>query len=158
MEVFYPDGPLYKVMWAADGANIIWNIEQEEPDATCTALASLLNKYLDVLAWATSCEDYYHRWLAADDATIYDLNAPVIADMLKAIKQFNQQEQHNLYYWYGIDRTESLDFHWQRSPLSGEQLLKLPSSFSAANRYIAPTDFLVFPADSSLCPNHLLST
>jgi hypothetical protein len=90
MEILYPNGPLYKVMWAADGANIIWNMEQEEPDAACATLASLLNKYLDVPAWTTSYEDYYHRWLATDDATMYDLGAPVIANMLEAIKQFNQ--------------------------------------------------------------------
>ena len=50
MKLFCPNGPLYKVMWAADGANIIWNMEQEEPDATCVALGSLLNKYLAVAA------------------------------------------------------------------------------------------------------------
>jgi hypothetical protein len=137
-------------MWAADGANIIWNMEQEEPDATCVALGSLLNKYLAVAAWAKSYEDYYHQWLEADDTTIYRLDAPLVASMRQAISQFNQQEQYKLYYWFDIDRTTATDFHWQRSPLSGEKLLELPSSFSFVNRYIAPTDFLVLPADSSL--------
>jgi hypothetical protein len=150
MESFYPNGPLYKVMWAAAGTNIIWNMEQEATDATCATLVSLLNKYLDVPAWVESYEDYYHRWLAVDDATIYDLGAPVVATMLDAIKRFNRQERYNLYYWFDIDRTESPNFHWLRSPISGETLKELPSSFSAANRYLAPTDSLVFPADSSL--------
>jgi hypothetical protein len=150
MEIFYPNEPLYKVMWAAEGTNIIWNMEQEEPDATCATLASLLNEYLDVPAWVKSYADYYHQWLTVDDATIYDLSSPLVATILNAIRQFNQHERHNLYYWYDIDRTESSDFHWQRSPLSGKKLLELPSSFSAANRYLAPTDFLVFPANYSL--------
>jgi hypothetical protein len=137
-------------MWAADGAHIIWNMEKEEPDATCVAVGALLNKYVDVTAWAKSYENYYHQWLEADDTTIYRLEAPLVASMRYAISQFNQQEQHKLYYWFDIDRTDPTDFHWQRSPLSGEELLELPSSFSAVNRYLAPTDFLVFPADFSL--------
>lgn len=148
MEIFYPDGPLYKVMWAGEGTNIIWNMEQEEPDATCASLASLLNKYLATPAWVKSYEDYYQQWLTVDDATIYDLGSPLVATMRHAIRQFNQRERHNLYYWYDIDRTESVALHWRRSPLSGEKLLELPGCFSAANRYLAPTDFLVFPADS----------
>lgn len=150
MEEFYPNGPLYKLMWAADGANIIWNMEQEEPDAICAALVSLLNRYLNIPAWVESYEDYYHRWLVDGDVTIYNLEAPLVAAMLDAIKRFNQQEQYNLYYWYDVDRTEASDFQWRRSPLSGEKLLKLPGSFAVANRYIAPNDFLVFPADSFL--------
>lgn len=150
MKLFSPNGPLHKVMWAAEGANIIWNMEQEEPDASCAALAALLHTYIDVPAWATSYEDYYHQWLAADDLTIYNLDAPIVASMLNAIKRFNRQEQYKLYYWFDIDRTESSDFRWQRSPLSGERLLQLPDSFSSVNRYISPTDLLVFPDISSL--------
>jgi hypothetical protein len=70
--------------------------------------------------------------------------------MLGAIKEFNAQEPWKLYYWFDIDRAAMPDFCWQRSSLSGEKLLELPSSFSSVNRYIAPTDCLVFPADSSL--------
>jgi hypothetical protein len=150
MKLFRPNGPLYKVMWAADGANIIWNMEREEPNATCVTVGALLNKYLAVAAWAKSYEDYYHQWLEADDTTIYRLDAPLVASMRHAISQFNQQERYKLYYWFDIDRTESSDFCWQHSPLSGEKLLELPRSFSSVNRYIAPIDFLVFPADSSL--------
>lgn len=150
MKLFNPNGPFYKVMWAADGANIIWNMKQEESDAARAALAALLPKYIDVPAWAKSYADYFHRWLEADDAAIYNLGAPLATSMRHAIKRFNKQEQHKLYYWFDINRTESPDFQWQRSPLSGEELLELPSSFSAVNRYIAPTDFLVFPADSPL--------
>jgi len=150
MKLFSPNGPLYKVMWAADGANIIWNMEQEEPDAHCATLTSLLSKYIDVTAWAKSYADYYHQWLEAGDATIYKPDMPLVASMLRAIKQFNAKEQYKLYYWFDIDRTAMPDFCWQRSPLSGEKLLELPSSFAAVNHYIAPTDFLVLPADSSL--------
>ena len=123
---------------------------QEEPDATCDNIAALLHKYIDVPAWAKSYADYYRQWLEADDATIYNLAAPLVAGMLSAIKELNKQEPWQLYYWFDIDRTAMPAFRWQRSPLSGEKLLELPSSFSAVNRYIAPTDFLVFPADSSL--------
>jgi len=141
---------LYKVMWAAEGAAIIWSMRQNQHDTHCDVLAHLLGKYIDIQAWAENYEAYYHKWLDADDVTIYTIGTPLVDSMRSAIKQFNKQEQHRLYYWFDVDRTELPDFQWQRSPLSDEALLELPGSFSAVNRYIAPTDFLVFPADSSL--------
>jgi hypothetical protein len=141
---------LYKVMWAAEGTAIIWNMQDNQHDAHCGALVRLLGQYIDVPAWTTSYEAHYRNWLAADDQTIYRLGSPLLAAMLGAIKEFNAQEPWKLYYWFDIDRAAMPDFCWQRSPLSGEKLLELPSSFSSVNRYIAPTDCLVFPADSSL--------
>jgi len=142
-------------MWAADGANIIWNMEQEEPDAHCAILASLLNKYIDVTAWAESYEDYYHQWLEKldeDELTVFTLDSPLVASMLNAIRQFNARENYTLYYWFDTNRIGAPTVHWRNrpSPLSGEKLLQLPDSFSFVNRYIAPTDFLVFPGTSPL--------
>jgi hypothetical protein len=150
MELFSPNGSLYKVMWAAEGTAIIWNMQDNQHDSHCGELVRLLGQYIDVPKWAASYEAYYHSWLDDDDQTIYHLESPLLAIMLGAIKAFNEQEPWKLYYWFDIDRTDSPVFHWQHSPLSGEKLLKLPSSFASMNRYIAPTDFLVFPADFSL--------
>jgi hypothetical protein len=141
---------LYKVMWDAEGTALIWNMQDNQHDVHCDALVHLLGQYIDVPAWTASYKVHYRNWLATDDQTIYYLGAPLLAAMLSAIKDFNAQEPWKLYYWFDIDRTARPNFRWQRSPLSGEKLLELPRSFSSLNRYIAPTDFLVFPADSSL--------
>lgn len=147
--LFRPNQNLYKVMWAAEGPNIIWNMQREEHDAHCFALVSLLGNYLDVEAWTKEYEYHFRRWLAEDDLTIYALDSPLLASMLNAIKLFNQKEDTRLYYWFDVDRTNPVDFHWESSPLSGEKLRKLPHLFPAINRYVAENDFMVFPATDS---------
>jgi hypothetical protein len=146
MKLFRPNGPLYKVMWAADGSNIIWNMQQESHDIDCANLAHQLAQYIDVGAWVHSYEEHYRQWLEQDDSTIFTINSPLLVSMLNAVQSFNKEEESKLYYWFDVNRLATPAVQWRYSPLSGEKLFQLPASFSFVNRYIAPTDFLVFPS------------
>ena len=136
---------LYKIMWAAEGDNIIWNMRKESHDNTCLQIAQLLNCYINLSSWAKSYESLYRRWLNNNNTAIYDINSSINKEMIEANLEFNRHHPFNLYYWFDVDRSVYEDYQWVLSPISGEKLKRLPPPFNQNNRLISQRDMLAFP-------------
>lgn len=137
--------PSYKIMWAFEGDNIIWNMMSETHDDNCRKIQIALNKYINTYLWSVSFEKSYINWLENDVNDIYDINNEIHKKMRNAIAEFRKNESYNVYYWFDVDRTRREDFQWEHSPISGESLTKLSADFHTNNRLISRADFLVFP-------------
>jgi len=155
----------YFVMWLPAEKNSIWGaktktqlVQNELVEGI--DLYVLLNQQIDLETWRKAYGVLYQNWLENDDLAIFDLQNPIIQNLLNALQIINKNLPENLHlcFWYDIDRTENEAFIWQKSPISEQHLIDLGTDFFHQNRLWDKDNFLLMPHITSVLNEVSVST
>jgi hypothetical protein len=136
---------IFKIMCLFDDPKVIWDVKKEIQLPLTNPIYNKLKQLILLDKWIVDYNHLYVKWLKEDNTEVYNLSNSVIKSMISVLNKYNIINDEKIYFWYDVDRSIDESFSWENCPICGMHLINLGADYNLNNRFISPTEPLIFP-------------